>query len=250
MTAEKKKAAKEAKAVKNGAKEAPHKMPKAHEKKKVEEVVVKKAVKEAAKETKKCAAAEETKELAEEKKPAEKEEKEVPAKKPAKKAAAEKPKAEAPKEEKKKKEKKERKKKPVEKIAHSGPKTLSAEEKKMLSRKKKKPRFIRQEYYKLPRLKDVWRKSRGIDSKKHEGKRGKGETPNAGYKNQEAIRGIHKKGYYPILVHNTMQLEKIDHTREAAVIAAAVGRRSRNEIIASANKLKITILNPRRGELK
>ena len=241
MTAEKKPAATKKKDGKEAA--SPRK------EKKATEAVVKKAVKQAAKEVKKAPPHEEKKEESVEKKPVELEE--TAAKKPAKKkAAAEKAKAEEPKEEKKKKEKKERKKKPVSKIEHIEPKTLTAEDKKKLAKRKKKPRFMRQELYKLPRLKDVWRKSRGIDSKKHEGKRGKGSTPNEGYKNPADIRGLHAKGYYPVLVRNTADLEKINPAKDAAVIAGNIGRRSRNEMIASANKLKITILNPRKGELK
>jgi len=238
MTAEKKPAATKKKDGKEAA--SPRK------EKKATEAVVKKAVKQAAKEVKKAPPHEEKKEESVEKKPVELEE--TAAKKPAKKkAAAEKAKPEEPKEAKKKKE---RKKKPVSKIEHIEPKTLTAEDKKKLAKRKKKPRFMRQELYKLPRLKDVWRKSRGIDSKKHEGKRGKGSTPNEGYKNPADIRGLHAKGYYPVLVRNTADLEKINPAKDAAVIAGNIGRRSRNEMIASANKLKITILNPRKGELK
>jgi large subunit ribosomal protein L32e len=165
---------------------------------------------------------------------------------PAKKQSSEKAKAE--KEKKPEKKIKEKKIKPVEKIEFLGEKTLSKDVKELLSKKKGKPRFIRQEYYKLPRLKDVWRKSRGIDSKKHEGKRGKGETPQDGYKNTEQIRGITPQGFFPVVIRNIADLDKIDTKKHAAVIAATVGRRSRNEIIKSANGKKITILNPRNGE--
>jgi large subunit ribosomal protein L32e len=172
------------------------------------------------------------------------EEKESP-KKPAKKTS-EKDKAE--KDKKPEKKKKEKKIKPVEKIEFLGDKVLSKDEDALLSKKKGKPRFIRQEYYKLPRLKDVWRKSRGIDSKKHEGKRGKGETPQDGYKNTEEIRGITPQGFFPYVVRNLADLDKIDTKKQAAVIGATVGRKSRNEIIKAANGKKITILNPRKGE--
>lgn len=172
------------------------------------------------------------------------EEKESP-KKPAKKTSE---KAKAEKDKKPEKKKKERKIKPVEKIEFLGDKALSKEENALLSKKKGKPRFIRQEFHKLPRLKEVWRKSRGIDSKKHEGKRGKGETPQDGYKNTAEIRGITPQGFFPYVVRNIADLDKIDTKKQAAVIAASVGRKSRNEIIKTANGKKITILNPRKGE--
>ncbi|RLI92201.1 MAG: 50S ribosomal protein L32e [Candidatus Altiarchaeales archaeon] len=119
----------------------------------------------------------------------------------------------------------------------------------ILRLRKKKPRFMRQELPKLKRLKDRWRRPRGIDSKKREGKRGKGKLPKIGYKKPTIVRGIHPSGFYPVLVHNVEELTLINPEEEAAIIASAIGRRKRNEIIRSANELNVTILNPRKGEL-
>jgi len=155
---------------------------------------------------------------------------------------AEKKKSGAKEAKKKTKEKKEKKPKPVEKIKYREKK--EGQETKL---KKKKPKFRRQEHYKK-RLSLVWRTSRGIDSKKHEGKRGKGKAPSVGYKNPNALQGLHPLGYQPVLIHNLKELAQIKPETEAAIIASAVGRRKRNEMIKEANKSKITILNPRKGE--
>ena len=184
--------------------------------------------------------------LEEVEKPAKPAAKEVPAKKT---EEGKKPVAEEKKAVKEKKKKPAvRKVKPVEKIQFLGEKKPSKEGLELISQKKEKPRFTRQEFNKLPRLETVWRKSRGIDSKKHEGCKGKGWTPNQGYKNPEEIRGIHSTGYFPINVCNLKDLDKIVPGKQAAVIAASIGRKKRNEIIASANDKKIVILNPRRKE--
>ncbi|MBD3387700.1 MAG: 50S ribosomal protein L32e [Candidatus Altiarchaeales archaeon] len=112
---------------------------------------------------------------------------------------------------------------------------------------KKKPKFNRQELPRLPRVKDKWRHPRGIDSKKIESKRGKGALPSIGYKKPKAVSGL-QYGFRPVQVHNLDGLKDINPDVEAAVIASCVGRKKRNMIIEEANKLKITILNPRRGE--
>lgn len=177
-----------------------------------------------------------------EEKSAEKEAPKKPTKKSSEKAKVEK------KEAKPEKKKKEKKAKPIEKIEFLGARTLSKEEQALADNKKVHPRFIRQEFHKLPRLKDVWRKSRGIDSKKHEGKRGKGETPQDGYKNRQEIRGMTPQGFFPYMVRNLADLDNIDTKKQAAVISASIGRKTRNEIIKAANAKKITILNPRKGE--
>ncbi|MDD5111403.1 MAG: eL32 family ribosomal protein [Candidatus Altiarchaeota archaeon] len=158
--------------------------------------------------------------------------------------AAESPSAKAPSKEAVKKPKaKKRKAIPVEKIQFHEKKGVPAK-----TLRKKKPHFRRQEHSKI-RLKPVWRKAIGIDSKQHEGKRGKGKIPGIGYKNPGSLQYTHPLGYKSVLIHNVKELEKIKAQTEGAIIAAAVGRRKRNMIIAEANKLKITILNPRKGEV-
>ncbi|MCK4491838.1 MAG: 50S ribosomal protein L32e [Candidatus Altiarchaeales archaeon] len=143
----------------------------------------------------------------------------------------------------------ERKEKPIEKIKYHGRRYLSVEEKRLLRGKKNKPKFIRQEYHKLKKLKDVWRRPKGLDSKKHNRKRGKGKVPQIGYKKPESVRGIHPLGYSPIVIHNTKDLKEVNPDAQAVVIASAVGRKKRNDIIAYANKNKLFILNPRAGEI-
>ncbi len=142
---------------------------------------------------------------------------------------------------------------PIEKIKFHGRKSLSNEERKkigfIISKKKKKPKFAREEMYKVKKLKDVWRRRRGIDSKAAEEKRGKGKLPGIGYKKPNLLTGIDPSGYYSVLVHNSNELRALNPGRDAIIIASAVGRRKRNEIIRVANDLKVTILNPRKGEI-
>lgn len=145
-------------------------------------------------------------------------------------------------EEKKEKEKlEEKKEKPIEKIKFYKGKEISI-------KKKKKPRFRREELHKLKRLKDVWRRPRGKDSKVRKGKRGKSKSPKIGYKNPNSIRGL-IKGYKAKIVHNVKELLQLNPKEEAAIISKQVGRKKRNEIIREANKIMITILNPRKGEI-
>jgi len=141
-----------------------------------------------------------------------------------------------------KKEKPKRKEKPIEEIKFH-------EDKKIDITKKRKPTFTREELHKQKRLKDKWRKPRGKDSKVRKEKRGKSKTPKIGYKNPESIRGL-VKGYRAKMVHNVKELSVVNQKEEAAIISRHVGRKKRNEIIKEANKLRITILNPRKGELK
>ncbi len=153
----------------------------------------------------------------------------------------------------KKKKLGEKKEKPIEKIRFTGKKELSEGEKPLMKKRfnerKGKPKFMRQEFHKLKRLGQKWRRPRGIDSKRQDGQKSKGAVPAIGYGKTLSVRGIHPSGYYPVLVGNPEELEAIKSDKEAAIISASVGRKKRNLIIKQANELNIAILNPRKGEL-
>lgn len=124
------------------------------------------------------------------------------------------------------------------------------EEKKKVSKEKKwKPKFLRQQFGKFKRLRKKWRACRGIDSKKIEEKRGKGFIPKIGYKNLKKIRNL-VKGFKVRIIKKPSDLISVNSKEEGIIISKNVGRRKRNEIINEANKLKIVILNPKKGEIE
>lgn len=140
----------------------------------------------------------------------------------------------------------------IEKIVHKKEKRkLEGEEKTALKlayrMKRKKPKFLRPEFGKMKRLEKKWRRPRGIDSKLKVEKKGHGALVKIGYKKPDIIRHFHPSGFKPIQVFNTSSIEKIKK-EEAIIIASKVGRKKRNEIIKMANRLNITVLNPRKGE--
>lgn len=111
--------------------------------------------------------------------------------------------------------------------------------------KKKKPGFVRQESWRYKRLKESWRRPRGLDNKMRRKIKGWPPTVNVGYRGPKATRGLHPSGYKEVLVYNTEDLKKIDPKTQAARIAHTVGKRKRTKILVEARKKKITILNLR-----
>jgi len=108
--------------------------------------------------------------------------------------------------------------------------------------KRKKPRFLRQEWWFKNNPK--WRRPKGIDSKMRLKKKGKARSPSIGWSSPKAVRGLHPSGYEEVLVHNVKELEAIDPTRQAARIAGTVGARKREAIMARAKELGVKVLNP------
>jgi len=116
-----------------------------------------------------------------------------------------------------------------------------------LARKKARrtPRFVRQESWRLVRVKDRWRRPRGKTSKMRLGMRGWPKTVKIGYKNKREGRGLHPSGLKEVLVRRPSDLEKIDSKTQIVTIAHSVGERKRIAIMERAQALELTVANPR-----
>lgn len=110
--------------------------------------------------------------------------------------------------------------------------------------KSKKPEFQRQESWRYKRVKENWRKPRGIDSKMRRKIKGWPATVNIGYRGPKMARGLHPSGMKEVLVYNVDDLREIDPKTEAIRVAHTVGARKRSEIFNRAKELGIRILNP------
>jgi large subunit ribosomal protein L32e len=109
--------------------------------------------------------------------------------------------------------------------------------------KKNKPDFVRSESWRYVKLKESWRKPRGLDHKMRRKIKGWPPTVSVGYKGPKDARGLHPSGYREILVHNIEEISKVDPKSEAARIAHTVGKKKRVQIIAEAKKREVFILN-------
>ncbi len=109
---------------------------------------------------------------------------------------------------------------------------------------KKRPHFKRFESWRFVRIKDQWRKPRGIDNKMRTEEQGWPKSVKIGYGGPAAVRGLHSSGKEEVMVWNTKDLEKVDPETQVARIGGTVGGRKRETILEKAEELKIRILNP------
>ncbi len=102
-------------------------------------------------------------------------------------------------------------------------------------------KFMRQDVHKKKRLKKVWRKARGSDSKVGHGLKGYRRKPGVGFKTEKKKRGT-VKGLKIVYVNNLNGIKKVDKEKEIAVIGH-IGMRKKAEIAGECLKSGISVLN-------
>ncbi len=109
--------------------------------------------------------------------------------------------------------------------------------------KKRQPKFIRQDAHKHKRVKQVWRKPKGLHSKMKDSRKGYRAKLQEGYHTPKAVRGLDKNGLRPTIVATLPELAKLDPKEHSVIISGTLGGRKRITLIEEADKKKFKINN-------
>jgi large subunit ribosomal protein L32e len=125
---------------------------------------------------------------------------------------------------------------------------MSDGEKRRLMRVKKRisqkrPHFRQFEEWRLVRIKDHWRRPKGIDNKMRQKRKGWPRTVNVGFRSPKAVRNLHPSGKEEVAVFNIGDLTIVDPETQVARIGRTVGSRKRKTIVKEAIERGIRILN-------
>ena len=97
------------------------------------------------------------------------------------------------------------------------------------------------------RVKERWRKQRGIDNKKRIKKDFMGAEPTIGYRNPESLRGRRASGRRQVMVHNVSEMMAVARGADAreldVTIAHSVSSRKRAEILGVADGSGVRVTN-------
>jgi len=111
--------------------------------------------------------------------------------------------------------------------------------------KKKRPSFRRVESWRYVRVKDSWRKARGIDSQTRKKTKTGVRSPSVGYRSPKKIRGLHPSGYQEVRINNKNDMEMLNLSpkKHAIKISGRLGSKKRLDLIDYAQKRNFHVLN-------
>jgi large subunit ribosomal protein L32e len=114
-----------------------------------------------------------------------------------------------------------------------------------LEMERNEPRWMRMDEWRFWRIErqDRWRRPKGLDNKIRHQIKGYPPLVKVGYRQPKAVRGLHPSGFEPVRVFRPEDLDKIDPSRQAIIIASTVSKRKRIEIIKKALEKGIKVLN-------
>ncbi|MFX1375047.1 MAG: 50S ribosomal protein L32e [Promethearchaeota archaeon] len=108
---------------------------------------------------------------------------------------------------------------------------------------KKRPSFRRVESWRYKRVKDSWRKARGIDSKTRKKKKLGVKSPTVGYRGPKKVRGLHPSGYIEVRVTKIDDLKNLNKKKHALKISSKLGAKKRIALTDYSQRRGFKILN-------
>lgn len=121
----------------------------------------------------------------------------------------------------------------------------------LFKEKKKIPKFIMQESWRYARIKESWRRPKGIDNKMRLEVKGWPARVKIGYRSPKKIRGLHPSGLRPVLVQSKRQLTELEKLKDKVIviISSKVGKKTKREITEMAKQLDLKVSNPYKEEV-
>jgi large subunit ribosomal protein L32e len=107
----------------------------------------------------------------------------------------------------------------------------------------KRPSFRRVESWRYVRVKDSWRKARGIDSRTRIKSKSGVKSPSTGYRGPKKVRGLHPSGYEEVRVQTINDLKDLNNKKHAIKISSKLGVKKRINVVDYAQSRGFKVLN-------
>jgi large subunit ribosomal protein L32e len=109
--------------------------------------------------------------------------------------------------------------------------------------RRKRPSFRRVESWRYKKIKDSWRKARGIDSQTRKKEKSGVKSPSVGYRGPKRVRGLHPSGFEEVRIFNLNDLRGLNNKKHAIKISGKLGAKKRIALVDYAQSRGFKILN-------
>jgi len=107
----------------------------------------------------------------------------------------------------------------------------------------KRPSFRRVESWRYVRVKDSWRKARGIDSRTRIKSKSGVKSPSTGYRGPKKVRGLHPSGYEEVRVQSINDFKDLNNKKHAIKVSSKLGVKKRINVVDYAQSRGFKVLN-------
>jgi large subunit ribosomal protein L32e len=108
---------------------------------------------------------------------------------------------------------------------------------------RKRPSFRRVESWRHKRVKDSWRKARGIDSQTRKKTKTGVKSPSVGYRNPKKVRGLHPSGYEEVRIFTLDDFKGLNNRKHAIKVSGRLGAKKRIALVDYAQSRGFKVLN-------
>lgn len=104
-----------------------------------------------------------------------------------------------------------------------------------------KRKFLRKEQNRRSRLKETWRKPKGMHSKVRRKEKQVGKMPSSSMRSPAKKRYLHPKGVSEVLVGNLFELDKVGK-KQIVRLRSSLGKRKRIMLLNKAKKMNLSVI--------
>ena len=113
----------------------------------------------------------------------------------------------------------------------------------------RKPRFLRQESWRLKRVRESWRRPKGVTSRMRKEKAGWPRRAKVGYGVSSSSKGLHPRGLSQRRVEKLSDMEGLNPKSDILFLSRRLGERRRLMLLERAKELGLRVANPGKGEV-
>lgn len=108
---------------------------------------------------------------------------------------------------------------------------------------KRKPVFIKKDAHKKSKIKNRWRRPKGLHNKQRIKGKSHFKNPATGYGSPKQVKWLHSSGLFPVVVSNLGQLDSIIKEKHGILLSSRIGDQKRKALLIEIKNRGFVLIN-------